>query len=392
MKNPNGYGSIKKLSGKRRKPFAVYVTTGFNMCHKFPKIDFLEQILTPELYSQVKAEYNAYISRQPQHAVQQQTCIGYFATRQEAMITLAEYNRNPYDADHQSITFEEAYDAVYRDEIAKKRTRAQRVYLDAYKKCSSLYKRKMRDIRLPELQEIVDQYSSASRSTQNGMVLLFHCVFSYCIKYDILQRDYSQHITINNTSTVKQKVPFSKKEISAIWQGRDWIQSAAKSLKGVPLVDTILIMIYTGMRIGELLALKVEDVHLSDRWIEVHGTKTKAAERIVPIHKDLIPVFKEHIDGRTIMSETVFTDNRNNPIDYHMYLSVFFKRFLQHFTMSHTIHECRHTFATLAAKSEMNSLLVKKIIGHASNNLTEDVYTHVYIDSLVNEIDKLSID
>lgn len=62
-----------------------------------------------------------------------------------------------------------------------------------------------------------------------------------------------------------------------------------------------------------------------------------------------------------------------------------------HFGMNHTPHECRHTFATFATASNMNKVLIKKIIGHSSGDLTEDVYTHAFIEDLVEEIDKMNI-
>lgn len=50
MRNPNGYGTIRKLTGKRKRPFGVYVTTGYETYHAVPSIDFLEDILSEPLY------------------------------------------------------------------------------------------------------------------------------------------------------------------------------------------------------------------------------------------------------------------------------------------------------------------------------------------------------
>ena len=60
MKNPNGYGTVAKLSGNRRRPYMVRKTNGFDKNGK-----------------------QTYI------------IIGYYATREEGMIALAEYNKNP---------------------------------------------------------------------------------------------------------------------------------------------------------------------------------------------------------------------------------------------------------------------------------------------------------
>ena len=72
MRLPNSYGSIVKLSGKRRRPYAVRITTGWT--------DEGKQI---------------------------QKYLSYHAKRSDAMAALAEYNKAPYELDNQKITFAE---------------------------------------------------------------------------------------------------------------------------------------------------------------------------------------------------------------------------------------------------------------------------------------------
>ena len=74
MRNPNGYGTVVKLSGNRRRPYAVRKTAGFN-----------------------EKGYPVYKN------------IGYAETKAEGLMILAEYNRNPYDIDLHKITVEEVY-------------------------------------------------------------------------------------------------------------------------------------------------------------------------------------------------------------------------------------------------------------------------------------------
>ena len=74
MKLPNGYGSVVKLSGKRRKPWMVRKTTGYH-------IDPVKE-----------KKVNEYI------------IIGYAATKTESLQMLADYNRNPYDTKAAKMT------------------------------------------------------------------------------------------------------------------------------------------------------------------------------------------------------------------------------------------------------------------------------------------------
>lgn len=80
MKLPNGYGSVVKLSGKRRKPWMVRKTTGYH-------IDPVKE-----------KKVNEYI------------IIGYAATKTEGLQMLADYNRNPYDTKAAKMTFDEVYE------------------------------------------------------------------------------------------------------------------------------------------------------------------------------------------------------------------------------------------------------------------------------------------
>ena len=80
MKLPNGYGSVVKLSGKRRKPYMVRKTTGYH-------IDSVKE--------KKVADY---------------IIIGYTATKAEGLQMLADYNHNPYDTRAAKMTFSDVYE------------------------------------------------------------------------------------------------------------------------------------------------------------------------------------------------------------------------------------------------------------------------------------------
>lgn len=55
--------------------------------------------------------------------------------------------------------------------------------------------------------------------------------------------------------------------------------------------------------------------------------------------------------------------------------------------MNHNPHDCRHTFASLMDTANANKLAIKRIIGHSSQDLTDDIYTHKTIQELIDAID-----
>ena len=163
--------------------------------------------------------------------------------------------------------------------------------------------------------------------------------------------------------------PFTRAEIDLLWENIDQ-----------PLVDSVLIMIYTGCRVGELLDIKIEHIHLEERWIDLHGTKTKSAKRIVPIHKKIIPLLEKRMTG------TYLFETNNKKITSHMYLENFFKRMCQAFNMNHKAQDCRHSFEAYAAASKLDKTLVKRIMGQSTIDLTA-----VSVEDLIKEIDKLEL-
>ena len=104
MKNPNKYGGVFKLSGNRRKPWAVRITTGWSANYK-----------------------------------QQYKYLSYHATRVEAVRALADYNTNPYQLETANITFSEIYDKWSSTKFNKIGQSAINTHRAAYKTCEPIH-------------------------------------------------------------------------------------------------------------------------------------------------------------------------------------------------------------------------------------------------------------
>ena len=122
MKNPNGYGTIKKLNGARRRPYGAYITTEYDMPETWPDISFLADALPPELFRDVQQRYESYKLANIQPAKQVQKCIGTFENKRDAMLALADYNRAPYDLANAEITFSDVYQILYEREFNNLKT------------------------------------------------------------------------------------------------------------------------------------------------------------------------------------------------------------------------------------------------------------------------------
>lgn len=340
MKNPNGYGSVFKLSGKRRKPFAVRITTGWTDDGK------------------QKYEY-----------------LGYFASRQEAMIALGDYNSNPYDLSAGKITFKEVYERLKKERFPKISKSNQSGYEMAFNRSESLHDLKFVDIRKAHLQAVIDNCDK-SHGTKRKIKVLFNQMYKFAMENDLTHKDYARFVELPRDNTKSSRQPFTLDEIKKLWENVDRLD----------FIDTVLIMIYTGLRPGELVEVKNENIHLDKRYFR-GGFKTEAGtNRVIPIHKKIHSLIEARMDPN---NEYLVTNHENDKMSYYVYYHERWKKIMGQLEMDHRPHDCRHTFATLMDNAGANKLSIKRIMGHASKDITDKVYTHKDIEQLLIAIDTL---
>lgn len=345
IKAVNGYGGITKLSGKRRRPYWVRITTGWD--------------ITPT--GKAKQIYKT---------------LGYYATRKEAALALAAYNTSPTDLTRKDITFAEVF-AIWSAKHFEKYPSSKASLVPVFNKyCASLHEMAMIDIRAIHLQGAMDAAAQFSTSTHHKIKAIMVNSFKYCLENDIVQKDYSQFVQLPAASKPKRENFFTRSEL-------DKVLAAGPD-------DITLVLLHTGMRIGELFSIKLADVRLSLRYIEVHGTKTKNADRIVPIHKDILPIIERRMREST--GEYLFTNSAGGKVDYSSYTKKHFKPFMSALGLHQTPHATRHTFISLmdSAGVSSNSVTLKRIVGHSNSTVTHH-YTHKEISELIAAINRLQI-
>ena len=340
MRNPNGYGSVIKLKGKRRKPFAVRVTTHWDKTGK-----------------------------------QQYKYIGYYKTQKEANQQLFYYNEHPYNIDVQNITFAEVYDKWKKEKFDTVGHSSQLGYIAAFKTCESLHQIRFVDLKSSNLQEIVGN-PEIKHGSKRKIKVLFNQLYAYAMKNDIVTKDYSKYVDIGKNTEESTRKPFTSEEIKRLWDlisENDWI-------------DTILIMIYTGFRIGELLEIKNSDIDLKNKIIK-GGLKTEAGkDRLVPIHSKILKLVENRMNTK---NEYLIVNFKGKQMKYDNYYKEKFKPIMEELGMNHKPHDTRHTFATLLSNADANKTSVKKLIGHNSYTTTEKFYTHKDIEELRKAVEKI---
>lgn len=337
MRNPNGFGTVIKMSGKRRKPWRAIKTTGYD----------------------------------PETGKQKRATIGYYKTRKEALEGLVKYNQNPYDIDASKITFDELYKKWSTQHFKKVSEKTATQYKFVYSYLSPLLRKKFTSIKTLQLQDFFNniQLSYASKKLIKSVL---NQLYKFAIKHEIIDRDYSALLDTEKKQIVVERKIFTDEELLKLWK-----------YKELEWVDSILIMIYSGLRVGELLTIKNCDIDLENRTIK-GGIKTEAGkDRIVPINMKILPFIKKRMHPK---NDTLIVGKRENELNYSNYFIVF-KRVMDKLGMEHTIHDCRHTFATLMSNAEANETSIAQIIGHKSYKTTEKIYTHKDVDELKKAID-----
>lgn len=335
MRLPNGYGSVIKLGKRRRRPFAVRITTGWSEERK-----------------------------------QKYKYIAYFEKKMDALAFLVEYNQNPQTTMNKKTTLKEVYDQWSERHFPKVSLKSQRTYMYQFKKMEHLNDYPLSELRTLHYQDIIDQMETTS--TARTFTNVVKMIYSFALENDIVEKDYSEFIDIPKGKIGREKVPYTIKEINALWKRQ-----------GNPTIDVLLILLYTGMRIGELLQMKVSDVNMEERYM-IGGFKTEAGRnRTIPIHKCIAPIIKRRLENETYLFET----SAGKSLHYATYLVRAHKVF-EELEFKHTLHETRHTFISQADRLGINPISLKRIVGHSTKqDITNDTYTHKNIKDLIQAID-----
>ena len=134
----------------------------------------------------------------------------------------------------------------------------------------------------------------------------------------------------------------------------------------------ILVLLRTGMRIGELLNTQVGDVNLSERKIAIYEAEKNGVGRVVYISKDALCALKAWLRKRDPNKQLVFYAKGRHSMTYANARLVFAK-YLAKAALSHrgyTLHCLRHTFASEMLNAGMRLECLQPLLGHSNIEVT----------------------
>lgn len=160
--------------------------------------------------------------------------------------------------------------------------------------------------------------------------------------------------------------------------------------------DIILLSLYTGMRIGEVLALSRNNIDLKSNTIQIERTltsdkndkvilgsktKTKTGQRIIYLSNNAMLVLKRAMLAKvTNIYNLIFYNYQKNTFITPNEINCFLQRLNQKYKICGHIHThmLRHTFATRCIEAGMSAKVLQKILGHRKIETTLDTYTSVF--------------
>ena len=370
-RRPNGSGTVVKLSGRRRKPYCARVTLDERNLINGEKKKLV--IGTFETYQEALNALSLY-------SLTKNNTI----SKKEAMeIDPEVYQKVQEKMSKKVPTFLDIYYILDKDEFSLLSPQTQNSMHGAIKHLKKLHYLKIDQITLRMIQDVFDEDGS-NHSTQVHMKTICTKVFRYAVVNQCIERndDYTSYIRIAKYEESDMHRPYTINEILALKKA------------DTPEAHIMLIFIYTGVRINELLNINRDNIHIDEKCDDdgterlisymITGSKTKAGKnRIVPIHDDI----KQFVIDELLKPEKRLVDVTYANFTTRTVLIKVNKLLNTH----HTMHDTRKTFATLCQMNNLNVYIRKKVLGHRMNDITFDVYTNESKNRLWTEINKIKV-
>lgn len=327
LKRPNGTGTVYKLQGRRHHPWV---------------------------------------------AAKSKVIIGYFETKTAAIETLNRLSGHDL-SERYNMTFNEVFEAWKLEHYKEITAAGQQSYDTAFEVFKTLHKKVFRTLRTADFQRVVDQHMHKSHSTVSKYKQLLTQMSKWAMREEIIATNLASFV----------RVPANVKKEKEIFTDEDILKLEKDGSEAARIV---LMLLATGMRIGELFSLPLKDYH--GTYI-IGGEKTEAGRnRNIPIRPEgrcHFEYFASIANGYLLLSgyvgEKVAANFRRR--DYYP--------LLERLKIERkTPHATRHTYTTRAVKENMKPEILQKILGHANYSTTADVYTHVDIDTIVAAVEPVS--
>lgn len=235
-----------------------------------------------------------------------------------------------------------------------------------------------------------------SATSTNMMLSVLNLAFEYACDMEYIEENPCVRVRRTKAETKKVEA-FTVEEQRAIES--EIARSDDRRLHG------IILCLYTGLRIGELLGLTWDDVDLDRGVINITKTvyreknesgvwqlcvdtpKTKASDRVIPLPEYITNMLRQ--DSETAQTPYVVENKKGERMSIRSYQYIFEKLTERAGVRKLNFHALRHTFATRAIECGMDIKTVADIMGHQNASITLNRYAHCMLDHKIEMMQKL---
>lgn len=260
----------------------------------------------------------------------------------------------------------------------------------------------------------VDKKGGLSAKTIKNIHVVLHRALEQAMKNELIMRNPLYSVSLPRA--VKKEIQIlspeeQKRLLEVCCKGED------------PFYMAILLTLYSGLRMGELLGLTWDNVDFNNNRISIKKqasrlkdysvgaknktklflrdeTKSNCSERRIAIAKVIMERLKEHQNYQSRFCKRlgegfnqynlVFIGATGGIVDPATFRDFYLRALKQANITSKTFHALRHTFATRALESNVNIKVVSEILGHATIQITLDTYSHVSYEEQEKAMEKVA--
>ncbi len=257
----------------------------------------------------------------------------------------------------------------------------------------------------------LDGKGGLSPKTIKNIHVMLHEALEQALKNGLIARNVTEAVTLPKITKKEMRVLTSDEQSRLL-------KLCNNENNGI----FVILALSTGMRLGEILGLKWEDINFKNKLLTVKRTvnrlknynsnidsktalivnspKTENSIRIIPLNEKILKCLKSY---KTFQNEKyfklgvhmeednfVFPNSLGNTGEPKTYQKIFTNLTKEANIENAHFHCLRHTFATRALEEGIPAKTVSEILGHANVSTTLDLYSHVLLDTKRNAIERMS--
>lgn len=261
-------------------------------------------------------------------------------------------------------------------------------YISAVEKLSSLFDKFIEEISTDDVQKIINNLheKAYSKSILLRVRLVYGMIVDFAISKNIKATNYIKQIKIPDNAVRRIRTALNDKEIETV-----------NNSINKPFGLYAYLMLYTGLRRGEMLALQWKDIDKKRKMISITKSieyirnrpyikepKSKSGIRKVPILNNLMPYLQNSPEdknfyvfgGENILSETMIRRR--------------WYKYIKATGLNITQHQLRHSYATILYRAGIDPKTAQNLLGHADVQTTLNIYTHLEKEISQNTFDKIN--